>query len=390
MLKTLFLNPPSYNGYDGGAGSRYQCTREVKSFWYPTWLAQLAALVEGSRLVDAPARGLTVDDILPMAKEYEFLVLYTSTPSFPNDVKIAEAFKNKNPKLIIGFCGAHVAVNPDHSILASDAIDFVAGNEFDFTIKEIAEGNSLENIDGLVYKKNGVPIHNKPRAIIEDMDSLPWVTKIYKDNLVTTDYYNGYMLHPYMSFYTGRGCKSHCSFCLWPQTISGHKYRTRSVKNITAEIAWARDNFPEIKEFFFDDDTLTDNIEHVEALAKEIGKLGIVWSCNAKANVPYETLKIMKDNGLRLLLVGYESGNQNILVNIKKGIRIDVAKQFTRDCHNLGILIHGTFIVGLPGETSETIEETIKYAKELNPQTCLLYTSPSPRDGLLSRMPSSA
>ena len=280
MLKTLFLNPPSYNGYDGGAGSRYQCTREVKSFWYPTWLAQLAALVEGSRLVDAPARGLTVDDILPMAKEYEFLVLYTSTPSFPNDVKIAEAFKNKNPKLIIGFCGAHVAVNPDHSILASDAIDFVAGNEFDFTIKEIAEGNSLENIDGLVYKKNGVPIHNKPRAIIEDMDSLPWVTKIYKDNLVTTDYYNGYMLHPYMSFYTGRGCKSHCSFCLWPQTISGHKYRTRSVKNITAEIAWARDNFPEIKEFFFDDDTLTDNIEHVEALAKEIGKLGIVWSCN--------------------------------------------------------------------------------------------------------------
>ena len=369
MLKTLFLNPPSYNGYDGGAGSRYQCTREVKSFWYPTWLAQLAALVEGSRLVDAPARGLTVDDILPMAKEYEFLVLYTSTPSFPNDVKIAEAFKNKNPKLIIGFCGAHVAVNPDHSILASDAIDFVAGNEFDFTIKEIAEGNSLENIDGLVYKKNGVPIHNKPRAIIEDMDSLPWVTKIYKDNLVTTDYYNGYMLHPYMSFYTGRGCKSRCSFCLWPQTISGHKYRTRSVKNITAEIAWARDNFPEIKEFFFDDDTLTDNIEHVEALAKEIGKLGIVWSCNAKANVPYETLKIMKDNGLRLLLVGYESGNQNILVNIKKGIRIDVAKQFTRDCHNLGILIHGTFIVGLPGETSETIEETIKYAKELNPQT---------------------
>ena len=369
MLKTLFLNPPSYNSYDGGAGSRYQCTREVKSFWYPTWLAQLAALVEGSRLVDAPARGLTVDDILPMAKEYEFLVLYTSTPSFPNDVKIAEAFKNKNQKLIIGFCGAHVAVNPDHSILASDAIDFVAGNEFDFTIKEIAEGNSLENIDGLVYKKNGVPIHNKPRAIIEDMDSLPWVTKIYKDNLVTTDYYNGYMLHPYMSFYTGRGCKSHCSFCLWPQTISGHKYRTRSVKNITAEIAWARDNFPEIKEFFFDDDTLTDNIEHVEALAKEIGKLGIVWSCNAKANVPYETLKIMKDNGLRLLLVGYESGNQNILVNIKKGIRIDVAKQFTRDCHNLGILIHGTFIVGLPGETSETIEETIKYAKELNPQT---------------------
>ena len=186
---------------------------------------------------------------------------------------------------------------------------------------------------------------------------------------MTTDYYNGYMLHPYMSFYTGRGCKSHCTFCLWPQTISGHNYRHRSVENVIGELTYARDNFPEIKEFFFDDDTLTDNIPYVEALAKEIGKLGITWSCNAKANVPYETLKIMKDNGLRLLLVGYESGNQQILVNIKKGIRTDIARQFTRDCHKLGIFIHGTFIVGLPGETQETIEESIRYAQELNPQT---------------------
>jgi len=369
MLKTLFLNPPSFNGFDGGAGSRYQCTREVKSFWYPTWLAQLSALVEGSRLIDAPAGDIPLEEILPLATDYEFLVLYTSTPSFPNDVKIAEAFKQANPKLIIGFCGPHVAVNPDHTVLASDAIDFVAGNEFDFTIQEIAKGRPLEEVDGIIYKKDGKPVHNKDRALIEDMDSLPWVTKVYKENLDTKDYYNGYMLHPYMSFYTGRGCKSRCTFCLWPQTISGHNYRTRSVDNIIAELTYARDNFPEIKEFFFDDDTLTDNIEHVEALAKKISKLGITWSCNAKANVPYETLKIMKDNGLRLLLVGYESGNQQILVNIKKGIRTDIARQFTRDCHSLGILIHGTFIVGLPGETKDTIEESIKYAQELNPQT---------------------
>jgi hopanoid biosynthesis associated radical SAM protein HpnJ len=369
MLKTLFLNPPSFNGFDGGAGSRYQCTREVKSFWYPTWLAQLSALVEGSRLIDAPAGDITLEEVLPLATDYEFLVLYTSTPSFPNDVKIAEAFKQENPELIIGFCGPHVAVNPDHTVLASDVIDFVAGNEFDFTIQEIAKGRPLEEVDGIIYKKDGKPVHNKDRALIEDMDSLPWVIKVYKENLDTKNYYNGYMLHPYMSFYTGRGCKSRCTFCLWPQTISGHNYRTRSVDNIIGELTYARDNFPEVKEFFFDDDTLTDNIEHVEALAKEIGKLGITWSCNAKANVPYETLMIMKDNGLRLLLVGYESGNQQILINIKKGIRTDIARQFTKDCHSLGILIHGTFIVGLPGETKETIEESIKYAQELNPQT---------------------
>jgi len=369
MLKSLFLNPPSFNGFDGAAGSRYQCTREVRSFWYPTWLAQLAAMVPGSRLIDAPARGVSMNELLPLANDYELLVLYTSTPSFRNDVRIAEAFKAANPKLMIGFCGSHVAFNPEPAVLASDAIAFVARYEFDFTIKEVAEGRPLSEIDGLTYKKDGKAVNNKDRAILYDMDQLPWVTKVYKDNLVVEDYFNGYMLHPYMSFYTGRGCKSHCTFCLWPQTISGHKYRTKSIPNIVAEVQWARDNFPQVKEFFFDDDTLTDNITQVEALAKELGKLSITWSCNAKANVPYETLKIMKDNGLRLLLVGYESGNQQILINIKKGIRIDIARQFTRDCHKLGILIHGTFIVGLPGETKDTIEETIRYAQELNPQT---------------------
>jgi radical SAM superfamily enzyme YgiQ (UPF0313 family) len=95
----------------------------------------------------------------------------------------------------------------------------------------------------------------------------------------------------------------------------------------------------------------------------------MTWSCNAKANVPYHTLKVMKDNGLRLLLVGYESGDDQILMNIKKGLRTDIALRFTRDCHQLGILIHGTFILGLPGETAASIEKTIEYAKQLNPHT---------------------
>jgi radical SAM superfamily enzyme YgiQ (UPF0313 family) len=156
---------------------------------------------------------------------------------------------------------------------------------------------------------------------------------------------------------------------LWPQTIGGHRYRTRSVGHVVNELIWARKAFPQVKEFFFDDDTLTDNIPRVEALAREIGKLGIVWSCNAKANVPRDTLKVLKDNGLRLFVVGYESGNQKILHNIKKGMRVDWAKRFTRDCHELGIAVHGTFILGLPGETKETIEETIRFAREINPHT---------------------
>jgi radical SAM superfamily enzyme YgiQ (UPF0313 family) len=143
----------------------------------------------------------------------------------------------------------------------------------------------------------------------------------------------------------------------------------RSVEHVIEEIRIAQCYFPQVKEFFFDDDTFTDNLPRAEAIAKELGRLGVTWSCNAKANVPRETLKVLKDNGLRLLLVGYESGNQQILHNIKKGMRIEVAKRFTRDCHELGIKIHGTFILGLPGETRETIEETIRFATEINPHT---------------------
>src|SRR6195952_3160575 len=128
-------------------------------------------------------------------------------------------------------------------------------------------------------------------------------------------------------------------------------------------------DFPQVREFFFDDDTFTDNLPRAEAIARELGKLGVTWSCNAKANVPRSTLKILKDNGLRLLLVGYESGNQQILHNIKKGMLIGVAEQFTKDCHELGIKIHGTFILGLPGETRETIQETINFARRINPHT---------------------
>ena len=131
----------------------------------------------------------------------------------------------------------------------------------------------------------------------------------------------------------------------------------------------ARKYFTQFKEFFFDYDTFTDDLQRAEAIARELGKMGITWSCNAKANVPRKTLEVLRNNGLRLLLVGYESGNQQILHNIKKGMRVEVAREFTKNCHELGIKIHGTFILGLPGETKETIQETIKFATEINPHT---------------------
>ncbi len=368
-LKTLFLHPPSYEGFDGGAGSRYQARREVRSFWYPTWLAQPAALVPGSRLVDAPPGDLALEDVLPLARAYELAVLHTSTPSFSYDVKVAEALRAENPRLRIGFVGAHVAVHPEDALAASDAIEFVARNEFDFTIQEVARGRPLGRVAGLSYRAQGLVRHTPDRPPLEDMDALPFVVDVYKRDLTIEHYVVGYLLHPYVSLYTGRGCQSKCTFCLWPQTVGGQRYRTRSVAHVLDEIALARRYFPQVREYFFDDDTFTDDLPRAEAIARGLGRLGVTWSCNAKANVPYETLKALKDNGLRLLLVGYESGDQRILNNIKKGLRLDVARRFARDCRDLGVTTHGTFVLGLPGETRETIEATIRYACEIDPHT---------------------
>ena len=370
MMRTLFLQAPSFEGFDGGAGARYQNRREIKSFWYPTWLAQPAAMVKDSKLIDAPSHRLSLADVLPQVKDRDLVVLHTSTPSFASDVKTVRALKNAKPGLKVGMIGAKVAVDAAGSLQACEELDFVARNEFDFTIKEVAEGRDFGSITGLSYRgRDGRVVHNTDRAMLHNMDELPFVSPVYERDLEIENYFIGYLRHPYLSFYTGRGCKSRCTFCLWPQTVGGHNYRTRSVGHVIDELKWAMKAFPQVKEVFFDDDTLTDDLPRVEALAREIGKLGIVWACNAKGNVPRKTLEVLANNGCRLFVVGYETGNQQILHNIKKGMLVDVARKFTKDCHELGIKIHGTFILGLPGESKETIQETIRFAKDINPHT---------------------
>jgi hopanoid biosynthesis associated radical SAM protein HpnJ len=371
-LKTLFLQAPSFEGFDGGAGSRYQAKREVKSFWYPTWLAQPAALVPNSRVVDAPADDLSVEQCREIARGFDLVIMHTSTPSFPTDARFAELLKLDNPNVLIGMIGAKTMVDPTGSLQATTALDFVCREEFDYTCQDVASGMPLKEVRGLSYRgEDGKVVHNAPRPIIENMDELPFVAPVYRRDLKVENYFIGYLKHPYVSFYTGRGCRSKCTFCLWPQTVGGHRYRVRSAANVIEEVKWIKENMPEVKEVMFDDDTFTDsaNLPRVEEIARGMGKLGMTWSCNARANVPYSTLKVMKENGLRLLLVGYESGDDEILHNIKKGLRTDIARRFTADCRKLGIVIHGTFILGLPGETTQTIEKTIEFAKQINPHT---------------------
>jgi hopanoid biosynthesis associated radical SAM protein HpnJ len=368
-LKTLFLNPPSFENFDGGAGSRWPATREIESYWYPVWLAYPAGMLEGARLLDAPPHYVSADQTIEIAKEYEFLVLYTSTPGFPGDIRLAQRIKETNPAIKIAFVGPHVTVLPEQTLRDGAAIDFVVRKEFDYGVKEFAEGKPLDQILGASYRKNGSIAHNADRPQIQDLDALPHVTDIYHRDLDVRRYNVPFLLHPYVSLYTTRGCPAQCTFCLWPQTTSGHAWRKRSSDDVAREMAKAKEYWPYVKEYFFDDDTFNIQKARTIELCEKLKPLKLTWSCTSRVTTDYETLKAMREAGCRLLIVGYESGDQQILKNIKKGATLERARQFTKDAHKLGLVIHGDFILGLPGETRETIRNTIAFAKELDVET---------------------
>jgi hopanoid biosynthesis associated radical SAM protein HpnJ len=367
-MRTLFLNPPSFEGFDGGASSRWPSTREIESYWYPVWLCYPAGMLEDSKVVDAPPHGISIERTVEMSKDFELLVLFTSSPGFHVDVKIAGMLKDANPKLKVAFVGPPVTTEPEKA-LATAAIDFVVRREFDHQIVNYAKGTPLEDLPGVSYRKNGSIVHNPEGPVIENLDEMPWVTKVYKRDLDFRRYNVPFLLNPFLSFYTSRGCPAMCTFCLWPQTHSGHRWRLRSTQDVVNECRYVLENFPGLKEIFFDDDTFNYRKQRTMELCAELKKLNFTWSCTSRVTTDYDTLKAMKEAGCRLLIVGYESGDQQILKNIKKGATIDMAKRFTENAHKLGLVIHADFIVGLPGETRQTIRNTIDFAKRLDCET---------------------
>ena len=368
-MKTLLLNPPSFENFDGGAGSRYPASREIHSFWFPTWLAYPAGLIQDSRLLDAPSHGIGPEETVRIAGHYDFVVVFTSTAGFLSDVRLAERIKETKPGMKVAFVGPHVTVLPEESLNASSAIDFVVRKEFEYAVAEFASGRKLEEIDGVSFRKNGDIFHNPDRPLIEDLDGLPFAVEIYKRDLDITRYNIPFLHHPYVSFYTSRGCPALCTFCLWPQTMCSHRWRTRSSDNVMAEVRQALELFPEAREIFFDDDTFTIQPSRVLELCRKLKPLHLTWSCNARVTTDFETLKAMKEAGCRLLVVGFESGDPGILKNIKKGATVEQALALMRHCRRLGLKVHGDFQIGLPGETRDTIERTMQFALKLDPET---------------------
>jgi len=374
-MKAYLLNPPYMPHF--GRSARWQDTGRGGTLYYPIWLAYATAVVETehkARLVDAPAWAWEVKDVVEDIERYkpDIMVIDSSFPSLTNDLKVAETIKqNYEVKTVLVGPPASQFSN---KILQSDGTDIVARFEYDFTIKDIANtiecGGDLGKIPGISYKANGQITHNQDREFTDskDLDKIPFVSKVYSKHLDIKDYFLGSSLYPEVQIFTGRGCPSLCTFCSWPQTLMGRKYRVRSINNVLDELQWIQDNL-DVNEVFFEDDTFTLDKKRVVEFTHEYTKRGlnITWACNARASLDIELMKAMKAANCRLVIVGYESGCDQVLENIKKGVNVEQTKQFAKNAKKAGLLVHGDYIIGLPGETKETITITRDIIKEVKP-----------------------
>lgn len=382
-MKILVMNPPFLKKY----ARSMRCPAVTKSgtLIYPYWLMYATGVLEEAgfavKLIDAPAENYGLEDILEIAQEFRpnLVVIDTSTASIYNDCRVAETLKSELPDSFVILVGPHVSVLPEETLNLSNKIDAVARKEYDYTLRDLAftlkNGGDLKTVLGISFRKEGEVIHNPDRPFIENLDELPFISIVCKKHLDVKNYFYSADLYPLVTILGSRGCPYRCTYCLFPQTFMGHRYRLRSIDNIIEEIKYIVKEFPQIKEIKFEDDTIvTDNrcIKLCESILRN--NLKIIWSINSRADVDYDVLKMMHRAGCRLLCVGIESGEQAILDNLKKNIKVERIKQFMQDTKKAGILVHGCFLVGAPGETKQTLKKTLDFAIELEPDTAQFFS----------------
>lgn len=432
-MKIWVLNPPYFKHFS--RPQRSPAVTKSGTLYYPIWLASCTGVLEEAghevKLTDAPARGHDIQFILEMPAEFnpDLIVMDTSTPSINNDLDVCRRIRQVLPHVFIVLVGTHVSALPEETLLRCEAVNAVARKEYEITILELAtflsrypkyetdihsfqdsaltdtkknkdfHPDSLSEIKGLSFRaielcntlktsgnsaktdsKNSTSpqqqiIHTQDRPFIENLDTLPWISKVYQKHLCISDYFNPNARFPMITLMTSRGCPFRCSFCVYPQTLTGRRFRFRSVEDVVNELKYIKNNFPEIKSVFFEDDTLSANKKRCIALARAIIKaqINIPWTTNSRIDPDLETLKLLKKAGCRSLCVGFESGEQQTLDTMHKGINKDKMFQFMKYAKQARILVHGCFMVGFPGETRSHIKKTIQLAMDLKPDTAQFY-----------------
>lgn len=389
-MRIMLLNPPFLKRFS--RAQRSPAVTKSGTVYFPMWLAYCAGVLEEEgfdvSFIDAPVRDLEWEEVFGRAEKIRpgLIVLDTSTPSIENDIRGADELKARIPGAFVVLVGTHVSALPEETLQNCRAVDAVARREYEGTIRSLAlllrekapdrpEEGELSVIEGISFRTDGRIVSNPDRPFIEDLDKLPWVSKVYKKHLRITDYFNPNALYPMVTLITGRGCPFGCKFCVYPQTFTGRKYRLRSIEDVLDEIEYVVREFPQARSIFFEDDTLTVDKERCIRFSDAVieRRIRIPWSANSRIDLDFETMARMKAAGCRMLCVGFEAGDQRVLNSMHKGTKVPNMLIFMENARKAGILVHGCFMVGFPGETREHAEETIKLAIRLKPDTAQFY-----------------
>lgn len=388
-MKICFINPPFKSEY--GKFSRESRSPSIGHsgvLYYPLWLIYAACVAEKNGFdivfIDAPAKQLndaqTFERVKQEAADAKMFVFDTSTPSIYSDVAFAAQIKDLYPQAFTMLVGTHPSATADETMQISDKVDGLARHEFDYIVRDTAialrDGADLSTVKGLTWRKDGQIVHNPDADHITDLDNIPYAADFIKRHLTVTDYVFPAAAFPSIQIFTGRGCPAQCNFCVYPQTLHGHKYRLRSSENVIGEIEYIIKNFPEVKELVFEDDTFTINKERVTEICNLMleRNIKIRWLCNTRVNnLDYDTMCLMKKAGCHLIIPGIESVDQQILNNIHKGTTVQQIEKYVENARKAKLMIHACYMVGNEGETHKTMEATLAAALRFKTDTAQFF-----------------
>ena len=389
-MDIYFINPPFKAEFGKfSRESRSPAITKSGALYYPLWLiyAALYAQKHGHSIdfLDAPAKQLNEEQSLEIIRktncENSLFVLDTSTPSIKSDVEFGTRLKNLFPHSFVLLVGTHPSACPEETLSYSEAIDAVAIGEYDCIVNELADAldkiADLSEVRGICYRTGSSYKRTGAMPPMKNLDDLPYAAQFIKEHLNEKDYFFAAATYPSIQIFTGRGCPFRCNFCVYPQTMHGHAFRARSAENVVGEFEYIANNFPDVKEVVIEDDTFTAVKKRVLEICRLLIERGLnkrlKWLCNARVDLDYETMKAMKEAGCRLIIPGIESGNQQILDNIKKGTKVEQFYSYVANAKKAGLLIHACYMVGNQGETKDTMKDTLRLALKLNTDTAQFF-----------------
>ncbi len=369
-MRITILNPSF--GDDFVRVARWSAKSRGRVQRHPEYLLTAAQVLLDAghqvNFVEAAARNIPPEETYSIVENFhpDLLVIHATTPSIYNDIEQAKEIKQRT-KCKVAFVGQHVTAEPKNTFeISRGVVDYILLREYDDSLRDLANGQDPAKILGICWWDGQKMIQNAPAPDV-DVSSLPFPSW----QLIQPEWYpDGGKKFPFLTLITGRGCNNACTFCRDPQLMYGYKLRNRTARQVAEEMEHDIRLHPQIREIMFETDTFAADRQHVVDVCHEIISRGInkkvSWSCNMRVNTDLDVLPLMREAGCRMLMTGFEFGHDDGLQAIRKGgVNVDMAKEYALEAHKLGFTIHGCFMIGAPGETKETAQKTIDFAKSL-------------------------